>query len=186
MKELFSLLDMRERRLVSRLGAVLGVLACLLVFLAVRTRSSAHQAVRALAAAEIQAKTIQAERETVRTSRQAWTEAEKDMAKLRGAWLFDAKDAARSLRMDLEKIFEASGIAANDISYGYAAILGTRMEKVVVEFRFSGNYAILKRLLDTVERHPRLLLVEKIDFLNIGRVPGVLELKVGLAGYYEN
>lgn len=186
MKELISLLDMRERRLASWLGAVLGAVACLLVFLAVRAGGQAGRAARAATAAGVEAKTIEAEREAARTSRQAWADAQKDIARLKGAWMYDPKDAVRGLRLDLERIFEASGIAATDITYGYATIPRTRLQKMTAEFRFTANYATLKRLLDVVERFPRLLVAEKIDFLSIGKPPGQLELRVSLAGYYEN
>lgn len=186
MKELISLLDMRERRLATWLGVSLGAAACLLAFLAVRAGSQAGRMARAFDAASAQAKTIEAEREEARTSRQAWADAQKDIAKLKGAWMYDPKDAVRGLRLDLERIFEASGIAASDIVYGYASIPRTRIQKVTAEFRFTANYLTLKRLLDVVERYPRLLLAEKVDFLGIGRPPGSLELRVSLAGYYEN
>jgi len=45
---------------------------------------------------------------------------------------------------------------------------------------------MLKRLLDLIERLPRFLHADKIDFLSIGKQPGMLDLKIGLAGYYEN
>jgi len=185
MNELISLLDLRERRLASRLGAALGIVACLFVFAAVRARGSARQAGRALAAAAAEAKTVEAERDAARTARQAWADAEKDMAKLKGGWMVESKNAARSLRLDLERIFQASGVAANDITYGYTDILRTRLKKVSIEFRFSGNYALLKGLLGVIERHPRLLLAEKIDVLSFAKTAGMLEFKIGLAGFYE-
>lgn len=186
MKELFSLLSMRERRTAAWVGAVLGTAACLLVFFAIRARDLAARTGRAYEASVAEAKSIGSERDRAKTSRDTWADAQKDIARLKGAWMYDPKDAVRGLRLDLERIFDASGIAASDITYGYAPIPKTRLQKVTAEFRFSGNYAVLKRLLDFVERHPRLLLAEKIDFLSIGKIPGRLELKVSLAGYYEN
>ncbi len=186
MKELISLLDMRERRLVSWLGAVLGAGAILFVFMAVRAGTGARRAARALDAASAEARAVEADRETARKSRDAWADAQKDIAKLKGAWMYDPKDSVRALRLDLERIFEASGIAASDIVYGYAAVPRTRLEKVTAEFRFTANYLTLKRLLDVVERYPKLLLAEKVDFLSVGKPPGTLELRVSLAGYYEN
>ena len=176
---------MRERRLVAWLGAVLGVAALLLVVFAVRARAEAQRTSRALEAAQAEARKVGAERDRTKTSREAWAGAQKDIAELKGAWMYDPKDAVRDLRVDLEKIFEASGIAAIDITYGYAVIPKTRLQKVTAEFRFSGNYPTLKRLLGVVERFPRLLLAEKVDFLNIGKIPGQLELRISLAGYYE-
>lgn len=177
---------MRERRTAAWVGTVLGTAACLLVFFAIRARDQAARTGRAYEAAVAEAKTIGSDRDRAKTSRDAWADAQKDLAKLKGAWMYDPKDAVRGLRLDLERIFDASGIAASDIIYGYAPIPKTRLQKVTAEFRFAGNYAVLKRLLDIVERHPRLLLAEKIDFLSIGKIPGRLELRVSLAGYYEN
>ncbi len=186
MKDLISLLDMRERRLVAWMGAVLGAGACLFIFLAVRAGAQAGRMARAFDAASVQAKAIDAGREEARVSRDAWAQAQKDIATLKGAWMYDPKDAVRALRLDLERIFESSGIAASDIVYGYVTVPRTRLQKMTAEFRFQANYATLKRLLDVVERYPKLLMAEKVDFLSIGKPPGTLELRVTLAGYYEN
>jgi hypothetical protein len=186
MQELISLLDMRERRIVIWLASALGILACLLVIFAVRARGAASRTSRALEAARTEARKVGEERDAAKTSREAWAGAQKDIAELKGAWMYDPKDAVRNLRVDLEKIFEASGISASDITYGYAEIPKTRLQKVTAEFRFTGNYPTLKRLLGIVERFPRLLLAEKVEFLSIGRIPGQLELRVSLAGYYED
>lgn len=177
---------MRERRTAAWVGAVLGTAACLLVVFSIRARSQAVRTGQAYEAALAEAKSIGSERDRAKTSREAWADAQKDIAKLKGAWMYDPKDAVRGLRLDLERIFDASGIATNDIIYGYAPVPKTRLQKVTAEFRFSGNYSVLKRLLDIVERHPRLLYAEKIDFVSFGKVPGQLELRVSLAGYYEN
>ena len=40
-------------------------------------------------------------------------------------------------------------------------------------FEFAGTYAALKSFLDRVEQRPRLLCVEKVDFLDIGSRPGL-------------
>jgi hypothetical protein len=56
---------------------------------------------------------------------------------------------------------------------------------VTADFRFTANYAGLKRLLDAVERHARFLHVERVDFLSMTKKPGTIDLRVSFAGYYE-
>jgi Tfp pilus assembly protein PilO len=58
------------------------------------------------------------------------------------------------------------------------------MKKVVAGFTFEGTYSGLKRFLSVVERSPKFLTLERIDFLNTGSETGALQLKIELAAYY--
>ncbi|MGA2587949.1 MAG: hypothetical protein ABSF88_13115 [Candidatus Aminicenantales bacterium] len=186
MKELFSLLSMAERRTASILGAVLGAAACLFLLAAVREHRGALRSAEDLRSMDINYETLSRSRTDVKKERQAWADAEKDMVTLKASRFYDGRTVVRNLRLDLQRIFDAAGIAVSDINYGYQEIVKDSLQKVTVDFRFSGNYSMLKRLLDLIERHPRFLHADKIDFLSIGKQPGLLDLKIGLAGYYEN
>ena len=52
------------------------------------------------------------------------------------------------------------------------------------EIIISGSYFFLKRFIDAVEKLPRFLVVEKIDFLDTSVDGSFLALKINLAGYY--
>jgi hypothetical protein len=138
-----------------------------------------------LRAAEASYHVLDRERNAVRLDRQAWMNARKDLASLKESRFYDATKGLLDLRLDLQRIFDASGLAATDVSYAYADLVKGVIQKVTVDFRFTANYAGLKRLLDTVERHVRFLHVERVDFLSMTMQPGVIDLRVSFAGYYE-
>jgi hypothetical protein len=185
MKDLFDLLTERERRVAAVCGAVLAVAACILIAAAVRTRGAAVRAAADLGAAEASYQVLDRERNAVRTDWQAWTNARKDLATLKEIRFYDAAKGLQDLRLDLQRIFDASGFAATDVSYAYTDLVKGVVQKVTADFRFTANYAGLKRLLDAVERHSRFLHTERVDFLSMTKQPGVIDLRVSFAGYYE-
>jgi hypothetical protein len=44
----------------------------------------------------------------------------------------------------------------------------------------------MKKFIFEVERHPKFLMIEKIDFEDISAQGGEIELVIILAGYYES
>ena len=185
MKELSELWTERERRLVAVCGAMLAVAAFLLIGAAARTRSAAVRASAGFRAAEASYQALDRERNAVRSDWLAWTTAAKDLASLKESRFYDAAKGLQDMRLDLQRIFDASGLAATDVAYGYTDLVKGVVQKVTADFRFTATYAGLKRLLDTVERQARFLHVERVDFLSMTKQPGVLDLRVSFAGYYE-
>ena len=59
-----------------------------------------------------------------------------------------------------------------------------RCRKVVAGFTFGGTYVGLKRFLSVVERSPKFLTLERIDFPFTGTETAILQLKIELAAYY--
>lgn len=186
MKDLFSLLNAKERRLVSVLGIALAAAACVLLFFALKERGGARRAAAALASADQNYQALSRSRNEVKKEWQRSVDAQKDMAALKSDYFYAGRNAIEDFRLDLQQLFDRTGIAVADIAYGYAELVKGGIRKITAEFKFSGNYATMKRFLDRVERHRRFLHVEKIDFLAVGKQPGLLDLKLGLAGYYEN
>lgn len=186
MKELFSLLNLKERRTAAVIGAVLGAGALLLLFVSLREHRSASRAAAEIQTMDQNFQILSRTRNEVKKEWQAWTDAQEDMTTLRAGNFFDGKKITQDLRLTLQQIFDAAGIPVTDIAYGYTELIKGSVQKVSVDFRFTANYMMLKRLLDTIERHPRFLHAEKIDFQSIGKQPGLLEIKISLAGYYEN
>jgi hypothetical protein len=186
MKDLFSLLNARERRLVSVLGIALAAAACVLIFIAFKERGAAGRAAAALTSAEQNYQSLSRSRSEVKKEWQRSVDAQKDMAALKSEYFYAGRNAIEDFRLDLQRLFDRGGIAVADIAYGYAELVKGGIRKITAEFKFSGNYMTMKRFLDMIERHRRFLHVEKIDFLAVGKQPGLLDLKIGLAGYYEN
>lgn len=185
MKDLFELLTEKERRTAAVCGAVLAVAACVLIAAAVKTRGAAGRATADLRAAEASYQVLDRDRDAVRKDWQAWTNAQKDLASLKESRFYDGTKGLQDLRLDLQRIFDASGLAATDVTYTYTDLVKGVVQKVTADFRFTANYAVLKRLLDAVERHARFLHVARVDFLSMTKQPGVIDLRVSFAGYYE-
>jgi chemotaxis regulatin CheY-phosphate phosphatase CheZ len=185
MKSLFELLNDKERRIAAVCGAALAVALCVLLAAAVKARVSAGRAADELRAAEASYQVLDRERNAVRSDWQAWVNARKDLASLKESRFYEAAKGLQDMRLDLQRIFDAAGLVATDVAYGYTDLVKGVVQKVTADFRFTANYAGLKRLLDAVERHPRFLHAERIDFLSMTKQPGVLDLRVSFAGYYE-
>ena len=185
MNNLFELLNEKERRVAAVCGAALVVAVCVLIAAAVKTRGAAVRAASDLRAAEASYQVLDRERNAVRSDWQAWTTARKDLAALKESRFYDAAKGLQDLRLDLQRIFDASGLAATDVAYAYTDVVKGVVQKVTADFRFTASYAGLKRLLDAVERHPRFLHAERVDFLSMTKQPGVIDLRVSFAGYYE-
>jgi hypothetical protein len=184
MKDLFELLTEKERRIAAICGVVVGVAACVLLYAAAASRGAASRAAAELRTADEARQVLDRDRGLVRKEWQAWKDAQKDLASLKATGFYDGTKGLEDMRMDLQRIFDASGIAASDITYGYTDLVKGALQKVSADFRFAASYPVLKRLLDTVERTPRFLYVERIDFLSMTKQPGVMDLRVTFAGTY--
>ena len=186
MRELFRLLGERERRTLAVLGAAAGV--CLLAFVfaglgLMRGFRRAEASVRTLSAELAKA---EAARDAAVAEAQSWEQAAADLAKLETERFYDGAHEVRDLRLDLARVFREAGIGVSKIAYRHADLEKGRMRKIVAGFAFVGTYAGLKRFLAVVERSPRFLILERIDFLNTGAETGTLNLRIELAAYYAN
>jgi hypothetical protein len=185
MKELFKLLTDREKRMLGILAgaAVLFLLAFLFVSLgALRSYGRSEEALTRLTKDLGKARVSL---DLARTESGRWEEAKGDLEAFRTRYFYDDKQGIRDLRLDLEKVFAEAGIRVSEIGYKYADLEKGKARKVVAGFTFRGHYATLKRFLAVIERFPKFLILERIDFLNTGSETGALELKIELAGYYE-
>ena len=115
-----------------------------------------------------------------------WQEARRDMEDVGEKYFYKEKDGFNQLRIDLEQILsEARMRVLGRKKYEYVEYEQERVNKVNISFNQSGSYMALKQFIDTVERFPKFLVIEKIEFLDIDPAWGDLELRVTLAGYYE-
>jgi hypothetical protein len=185
MKELFSLLTLKERRAASVAGAALGTAVLLFLVIGWNEKSGVGRAASGLSAAESGYTSAVRARDEAKREALAWADAQRDLEAIKTARLYSGRTVIQDLRLDLQRVFDDVGIVAEDMTYGYSEVVKESLQAVAVEFRFSASYPTLIRLLDAVERQPRFLHVAKIDFLNIGNPPGSLTLRVGLMGYYE-
>jgi len=185
MKEVFSVLNDRERRQLSVLSLLL-VFALIFFFL---VSLGQRRSCRRLAGGmETRAKTLtEAEEKLASASTEwaKWEQAYKDMAELKERYFYKEADGVNPLRTDIQKILSDSGISAGRIRYEYVDRAREKENLVVVTLSFIGSYLILKRVFETVEKFPKFLLLERVKFLKISNEGNLLDLEITLAGYYE-
>ncbi len=184
MKRLVKLLSAKERRTLGVLAAASGLAFLALVFVAageMRGFRRADASARKLAAELVR---TEAARDEAGAEARRWEEAKRDLARLRTERFYDEALEIRDLRTDLERVFNEAGIRVSRIAYQYSDLEKGKMRKVVVEFTFGGTYAGLKRFLGVIERSPKFLTLERIDFPNTSAGTPILQLKIELAAYY--
>jgi Tfp pilus assembly protein PilO len=186
MNAIFDLLSGRERKTLERLTAAVLAAAALFLILAVRVRSGYFDSRETLASLQESGKRAEKAEAGVRAEWQAWQDAQADPESFRGKYFYEEKTVFQSLRTDLQRIFNQAGMDIPLISYRYSDLDKASIKKVVLTFNYSGTYANLKRFLAIVEAFPKFLAVEKIDFQRPEAGAVLLNLKLTLAGYYEN
>lgn len=186
MKEIFSCLNESERKLLRLLSLMLLFVLVFFFFVSLGQRSgylrleSELQAREKVSADAAKSRTASAE------DWARWEEAYRDMEDLRKNYFYKEEQGVNELRLDLQKIFAEAGITARSLRYNYVSLEKEKVKKINVTFTFTGSYLILKRFLDTIERFPKFLLLEKIDFMKISGEGSLVELRIILAGYHES
>jgi len=186
MKEVFSLLKDRERQRIRLLVLLLLVGAVfLLVVSSVQRRGFVRLQDRLQARQQVLAE-LEAKRTASAEEWAMWQASYRDIEELKKTCFYRGKEDLNQLRLDLEKILAEAGVSAKYLKYDYSNPGKNKIEKVNISFTFVGSYIILRRFLEVVERFPRFLMLEKVDFARVSAEGSVLELRIVLAGYYEN
>jgi Tfp pilus assembly protein PilO len=186
MKELFSRLNEREKM---QLRLLFLVFLLVLMFFFFISRGAQHGYLNLadeLKSRENVYSDIEQRRTASAEEWAGWEEAYRDMEDLKKTYFYQEGEGVNGLLLDLHKIFTEAGITARSLRYNYASLEKDQVKKINVTFNFTGSYLILKKFLDTIERFPKFLLLENIDFMKISANGSILELKIVLAGYYEN
>jgi len=184
MRELIERWNSEERRAAKVLLGLCAAAAAVFLYAWLAERPSANRLVGRRDGFARQVRTLEPEWRKIRAERDLWKQAARDIETLRTARLYSQAKGAQELRLDLQALFNAAGLAVDDLRFVYADFPKAGVQKVNAEFAFSGSYAALRVFLDRVERHSRFLYVEKVDFVDIGSQPGVLEMRISMAGYY--
>ena len=179
-------MDDRERKTLARLGVGVLLAAAVFFVLAVGQRTRVFEARDTLAQLQESARRAEAARAEADAQWLRWQQARGDLDSFRGKAFYDGATVYPTLRRDLQQIFARGGMDVPDIGYRYSDIEKVPVKKVVVTFAYSGSYADLKRFLGMVEAFPKFLAVEKIDFQKTDAETGLLNLRLTLAGYYED
>lgn len=114
-----------------------------------------------------------------------WNQARQDMKELKEAYLYTREGGIETLRKDLQKIFRRYSVSISPLRYDYPGSDEENFHRIQVSFDAKGSYFSLKKFIHFIEEFPKLLIIEKIDFLDIQPESGVLKLKIVVSGYYE-
>ena len=185
MRNLFERLTATERRAALILAAVAAAGLFVFLYAFIQERPAAARDSGRLSEIERDYRRLSPIWAKTKADMALWREAARDMENLKQTRFYSDVKGFQDLLPDLHALFDAAGIVVGEIAFGYTDYQREGLRRVSAAFVFNGTYAALKTFLDRVERHPRFLFVEKIDFLNIGLQPGMLDLKINMAGFYE-
>jgi Tfp pilus assembly protein PilO len=184
MKKWIDFFEPKERRVIAGLGLLLLAAVVFLLAGLVRERHRYFTAKRELAELEKKCGEALAAKEEKEMSWKRWEEARRDIEDIRKNNFYQDSRGVE-LRMNLRTILAESGVRVSQIEYTYLDLAKGKIKKAVLSFNISGSYLAIKKFLDSVEKLPKFLMVEKIDFQSIRPDDGSLELRVSLVGYYE-
>ncbi len=187
MKEIFDLLDAKERRI---LAVICIFLLASLIFhaaFALHERKTYFRSVESLPSEQKEYEKILEQNKVKKAEWLRWDEARREIPQIEKIYFYREKDVANEVRLDLRKIFQMSGVrCVSPLRFDYSEEKNEKTNKVRVRFTLAGSYFALKKFIYEIERHPKFLMIEKIDFEDIAAQGSAIELAIVLAGYYEN
>lgn len=187
MKELFDLLDAEERRILALIGILLLAAVIFHTAFALQEKRTYFRSVESLPSKQKEYERILGTNKEKKAEWMRWDEARRDIPEIEKAYLYREEDVSNEVRLDIRKIFQVSNVrCVSDLRFDYTEERRERTNSVRVRFTLAGTYYALKRFIYEVERHPKFLMVEKIDFKDVAARGGVIELIIILAGYYES
>jgi len=184
MKEILDSLSQKERRVLKVVAALLVLVLLILIFIALKGRNTYSRSLSSLSSKEKEFQKLNSGKMEEEGEWKRWKKALLDIEELEASYFYDEQKGPNQLRLDLQKIFEESRMNVSQIKYTYTQFDKEKIKKVSISFNISGSYFFLKRFIDAVEKLPRFLVVEKIDFLDTSVDGNFLALKINLAGYY--
>lgn len=184
MKEIFDSLSQKEKKVLKIFSAVLVLVLLILAFMALKEGNAYSRSFPSFSLKQKEYQKVDLGRMEEEKEWQRWEKALRDIEELKASYFYDEQKGPNKLRIDLQKIFEDSRMNVSRIKYTYTQFEKEKIKKVGISFNISGSYFSLKRFINSVEKLPRFLMVEKIDFLDTSADGNFLTLKMSLAGYY--
>jgi len=184
MKELIEFLTDREKRFIK---IILIVFIFSFIFFLFALLWPKNQAARLEARLSSQKKSLEKAQEARNKSEQLWlqwSEAVQQLEELKKTWYYRGEAGWRQIRIDLEEIFHQSGISLPALQYNYHELEKGKIRKISFNLRLRTTYLTLRELLARLEAFPRFLLLEDIDFQNVGESGSNLDLRLIISAYY--
>ena len=186
MREIFSLLEEKEKKAIRILSALLVLALLFLLGISFPQRRSYFRATSLLESKQGEYEHFHGITLEKESELRLWQDVTRDIEDLKKSHFYSGRDAIKQMRIDIQRILSQGQIPATQKSYHYTEFANERIKKMTVSFNVRSSYQSLKVFIQSVEEFPKFLLVEKIDFLDIDPRSGTLVLKIILAGYYES
>jgi Tfp pilus assembly protein PilO len=186
MREIFSLLEEKEKKALRILSVLLVLALLFLLGVSFPQKRSYFRATSLLESKQGEYEHFRGETLEKESEIRLWQDATRDIDDLKKSHFYSGKDAIKQMRIDIERILSQGRIPATQKRYHYTEFENESIKKMTLSFSVRGSYQSLKMFIQSMEEFPKFLLVEKIDFLDIDSRSGILELKIILAGYYES
>jgi hypothetical protein len=187
MKELFDFLEAKERQFLVMLSILLAGVLIFYSGFALKEKRGYFRSVDILSSQQTDYERIKEQNSEKKRAWMMWDEARRDIAEIETEYFYREEENVNELREDLRKIFQNSKIRmTSDLRFEYSEFEGREMKTVKVSFTMTGFYFALKRLLHSIERYPKFIMVERIDFMDIDPQSGMIELRIELVGFYES
>lgn len=185
MKELFDLLSQKERKILGLLCLFFAVALLFYFLFALGERGRYFRSLDSLSAKKKNFQKINQSKTQKENEWLRWEEAHRDMNELKTEYFYSEDMVVHQLRRDIQQIFDDIGIRVPALNYEYTEFENEKIKKIKVSFTMTTSYFSLKRFIDSVERFPKFLVIEKVDFLDTNDRGG-FRLNIALAGYYES
>lgn len=187
MKELIDRLEAKERRALALVCIFLFAAVVFYAAFAIHQKKAYFRSVESIPLRQKEYEKSLEQNKTLKAEWLRWDEARRDIPKIEKAYFYKEENVANDVRLDLRKIFQASKVrCVSDLRFEYREGKKEATNRVGVRFTLAGTYFALKRFIFEVERLPKFLMIEKIDFGDVASQGGEIELVIVLAGYYES
>jgi len=187
MKELFDLLEAKERKVLVLLCILLSAVLVFHSAFALKEKRTYFRSVKSLAIQEKEYEQIREQSSEKKRERAMWDEARRDIVEIETKYFYREDENINELREDLHKIFQNAQVQIlSDLRFEYGELEDREMKIVKVSFTMAGPYFSLKKLIHQIEVYPKFLMIVRIDFMDIDTQSGRIELRIELAGYYES
>jgi len=187
MKELFDLLEKKERQILVLLCLLLIVALIFHQGFALKQKRSYNQSAGSLPRKQKEFENIEKANTDIKMEWLQWDEARRDIGEIENKYFYKEDRNVNELRLDLREIFAKANVRViSDLVFDYSEWKEEDIKKARVNFTVAGPYVVLKNFIHQVEIHPKFLMIERIDFRDIDTQSGRIELNVVLAGYYGN
>jgi len=184
MKELIEFLTDSEKKIIKIILIIFIFSFILFLFALIWPKS---QAARLEARLNAQKRSLEKAQEARDKSQQLWlqcSEAGRQLEELKKTWYYRGEAGWRQIRIDLEEIFHQAGLSLPALQYNYHDLEKGKIRKISFNLRFRTTYLTIRDLIARLEAFPRFLLLEDIDFQNVGEGGSNLDLRLMIIAYY--